>query len=45
MIINEIADMLDGNKIGEEISEQDEQYAKEKGVVIVFGASDDLMEF
>ena len=45
MIIKEIADMLDGREYTEEMSEQDIQYAKENGAVVVFGASDDLMEF
>ena len=45
MITKEIAALLDGMEYGEEISKQDLQYAKENGVVIVFGASDDLMEF
>jgi hypothetical protein len=43
--VKEIADLLDGNEYGEEIPAQDERYAKENGVIIVFGASDDLMEF
>ena len=45
MITQEIANILDGSEIGAETTEQDEQYAKKNGVVIVFGASDDLMEF
>ena len=43
-IVKEIADILDGIEYDAEISEQDIQYAKENGAVIVFGASDDLME-
>lgn len=45
MITKEMATILDGMEYGEDISEQDLQYAKVNGVVIVFGASDDLMEF
>lgn len=45
MIAKEIATLLDGMEYGEEIPKHDLQYAKENGAVIVFGASDDLMEF
>lgn len=45
MITKEIAAILDGMEYGEDIKEQDIQYAKVNGAVIVFGASDDLMEF
>lgn len=43
-IEEEIAGILDGMEYNEEISEQDLQYAKENGAVIIFSASDDLME-
>ena len=45
MITKEIAATLDGMEYGKEISEQDLEYAKVNGAVIVFGASDDLIEF
>lgn len=45
MITKEIATLLDGIEYGKEISEHDLEYAKVNGAVIVFGASDDLMEF
>ena len=45
MITKEIAALLDGMEYGEDIKEHDLEYAKENGAVIVFGASDDLMEF
>ncbi len=45
MIEKEIAEMLDGIEYAEEISKDIIEYAKKNGVVIVFGASDDLMEF
>ena len=45
MITKEIATILDGMEYGEDIKEQDLQYAKANGAIIVFGASDDLMEF
>lgn len=41
----EIANRLNGNEYCMEVPERDAQYAKENGVVIVFGASDDLIEF
>lgn len=45
MIEKEIAEKLDGIEYAEEISKDIIEYAKENGIVIVFGASDDLMEF
>ena len=45
MIEKEIADMLDGHEYGDGIRDDILKYAKEKGAVIVFGVSDDLMEF
>lgn len=40
----EIANRLTGREIGDEMKEGVEKYAKENGVVILFGASDDLVE-
>lgn len=45
MNTKEFAEMLNGREIGEEISFEESQTAKENGLVVVFGASDDLMEF
>ena len=45
MINKEIAEMIDGMEYGYEIRWDIIKYAKENGVVIIFGASDDLMEF
>ena len=45
MIDKEIAEMLDGLEYGDRIREDILKYAEENGAVIVFGASDDLMEF
>lgn len=45
MIEKEVADMLNNIEYDEEIREDILKYAKENGAVIVFGASDDLMEF
>lgn len=45
MLTKEIATIIDGMEYGEEPSEQLINDAKEDGIVIVFGASDDLMEF
>lgn len=39
------AKLLTGREIGNEISKKEETQAKKDGVVIVFGASDDLIEF
>ncbi len=44
MILKELAGILDGREMGEETNDRDEKYAKDNGAVIVFGASDDLME-
>lgn len=41
----QLAETLNGNKIGNEITEEQEQQAKDAGLVVVFGGSDDLMEF
>ncbi|MDR1454939.1 MAG: hypothetical protein LBJ01_04745 [Tannerella sp.] len=40
-----LAALLDGRKYGDEISKQEAEDAKKDGLVVVFGASDDLMEF
>ncbi len=40
-----LAARLTGRGIGEEIAAVEEQQAKKAGLVVVFGASDDLMEF
>jgi len=40
----ELAIKLDGREYGEEITPQEEAFAKENRLVVVFGASDDLME-
>lgn len=41
----ELADRLDGREIGEEIAQFESKIAKERGLVVVYGASDDLAEF
>jgi len=41
----ELAKLLNGREIRNEITKQEEAQAKESGLVVVFGASDDLMEF
>lgn len=41
----ELAQLLDGREYGEEITPELEKEAKESGLVVVFGRSDDLMEF
>ncbi len=45
MNIQEFASNLDGRERGSEITKNEEQEAKKLGFVIVFGASDDLVEF
>lgn len=45
MNAQELAARLDGREYGKEVTRQDEADAREAGLVIVFGASDDLMEF
>lgn len=44
MTKEDLAKLLDGRQIGEEISEEEERLADENGLVVVFGSSDDLME-
>lgn len=41
----ELAARLNGREIGAEVTPQDALQAKNAGLVIVYGASDDLMEF
>lgn len=43
--LKEIADLLNGKAYREEMSEQEEFMLKELGIVVLFGASDDLAEF
>ena len=45
MTKEELAKTLDGREIGKEITDDEESQAKTTGLVVVFGASDDLMEF
>lgn len=45
MTTKEWAILLNGREYTEEMTKSDEEQAKEDGVVIVFGASDDLLEF
>lgn len=44
MNTKEFAKMLNGRERGAEISREEERLAKTHGLVVVFGASDDLME-
>lgn len=44
MILREWADLLNGREYGLELSKEEEAQALADGVVIIFGASDDLME-
>ena len=41
----EFAQMLNGRQYRNEMTEKDEQMAKESGLIVIFGASDDLVEF
>lgn len=41
----QLAALLDGREYGHEITREEAATAKENGLIVVFGASDDLMEF
>lgn len=41
----ELAALLNGREMGHEISKSEQEEVKQNNLVIVFGASDDLMEF
>ena len=41
----QFAAMLDGREYGNEITRAEQKLAKDNGLVVVFGASDDLIEF
>lgn len=43
--VKEFAEMLNGREYGEEITQEESILAKENNLVVVYGASDDLMEF
>lgn len=43
--VQELADQLDCSEYGFNLSALQQQFAKERGLVVVYGASDDLMEF
>ena len=45
MNTKDLAKLLDGREMGSEINEAEEALAHGKGLVVVFGASDDLVEF
>lgn len=45
MNAKELAEKLNGCEIGNETTKKIESIAKENGLVVVFGASDDLIEF
>lgn len=45
MTAEELSKLLNGRQYREEITEQEEQLAKDNNLVVVFGASDDLIEF
>jgi hypothetical protein len=44
MTIKEIAAKFDGREYGAEITRDEEKFLKENGIVMMFGASDDLVE-
>ena len=44
MKAKEIADLLNGREYGREMTKMEEQLCKDFGFVVVFGASDDLIE-
>jgi roadblock/LC7 domain-containing protein len=45
MTKEELAGKLDGREYGDEITQAEVEQAKDAGLVVVFGASDDLIEF
>lgn len=45
MNAKQLAELLNGREIGKEITKEEEKQAWDAGLVVVFGASDDLMEF
>lgn len=45
MDLKEVAILLNGREYGNEITPSEEILLRKEGIVIVFGASDDLMEF
>ena len=45
MNVQELANLLNGREYRQEITKEEAQQAKEAGLVVVYGASDDLMEF
>ena len=45
MNISEFAKMLDGREYGSEITKNEERQAKDLGFVVVYGCSDDIVEF
>jgi len=45
MTAAEFAEMLNGREYGNELTRNEEAMAKEYGLVVAYGASDDLMEF
>jgi len=42
--LENLATMFDGRKYGEEVSDEEEAKLKDRGVVMMFGTSDDLVE-
>lgn len=45
MTKEELATLLNGREYGDEITAKEEKLAEQDGLVVVYGASDDLMEF
>ena len=45
MTKEELAGMLNGRPYGDEISKEEEKAAKENNLIVIFGASDDIVEF
>jgi hypothetical protein len=45
MTTTEFANLLDGRTIGNEITNEEKAIANQHGLIVIYGASDDLMEF
>ena len=43
--LKELARQLDKSEYGFDLTDEQKEYCKENGIVVVFGCSDDLMEF
>jgi hypothetical protein len=45
MTKEELAELLNGRQYGDEITSEEEKISHDNGLVVIFGASDDIVEF